>query len=322
MTNPDNIVRVRARRGGRASVYEANGWCQAFSQGVLDGVGVIPNTVPDLNVLVGGTPTCPDVIIATNPAGYKIALDIVGQEAITLTAPASNSRVSAIVAYTDDLALSTTENEVTGSPATCGLIVVNGPTSANPVPPSDTEIRAAITEDGAAGSQACYAIVATVTVSASTALITDSLISVNNATIMSHNVNFEAFPTFMFTNKQEAANVWTEQAVGKWVDGKTIYRKMIKSNGVLGDSDLKTSIGTYMLASTVNEILPMSCAMLARSDHKDWETVGVWTSGAGWMLGFEQGSDKGLYAIITRSRLDSWTDRQATVVMYYTKTTD
>lgn len=192
MTNPDNIVRVRARRGGRASVYEANGWCQAFSQGVLDGVGVIPNTVPDLNVLVGGTPTCPDVVIATNPVGYKIALDIVGQEAITLTAPASNSRISAIIAYTDDLALSTTENEVTGSPATCGLIVVNGPTSANPVPPSDTEIRAAITEDGAAGSQASYAVIATVTVSASTTLITDSLISVNSATLMSRNINFEA----------------------------------------------------------------------------------------------------------------------------------
>ena len=56
MTNPGDIVRVRARRGGRASIYEANGWCQGFTDGLLDGNGVIPNTVADLNVLVGGTP--------------------------------------------------------------------------------------------------------------------------------------------------------------------------------------------------------------------------------------------------------------------------
>ena len=36
MTNPDNIVRVRARNGGRASVYEANGWAQAYSDGLLE----------------------------------------------------------------------------------------------------------------------------------------------------------------------------------------------------------------------------------------------------------------------------------------------
>lgn len=223
MTNPDNIVRVRARRGGRASVYEANGWCQAFSQGVLDGVGVIPNTVPDLNVLVGGTPTCPDVVIATNPAGYKIALDIVGQQAVTLTAPASNSRISAIVAYTDDLALSTTENKVTGSPATCGLIVVNSAASANPVSPTDTEIRAAITADGAAGSQASYAVIAEVTVSASTTLITESLISISRAAIMSSNIDFEALTLVAATTSVTSVGV-DETAViqklrlpaGKW----------------------------------------------------------------------------------------------------------
>lgn len=197
MTNPGDIVRVRARRGGRASIYEANGWCQGFTDGLLDGNGVIPNTVADLNVLVGGTPSCPDVVLAKNPAGYRIALDLVGQQAITLTTPASNSRISSIVAYTDDLSLATNQSNVTGSPASCGLIIVNGAASANPVPPTETEIRAAITTDGATGSQACYGIIANVTVASNATTITNTNIDIQRSTlaskIASHNVDWETF---------------------------------------------------------------------------------------------------------------------------------
>jgi len=183
MTNPDNIVRVRARNGGRASVYEANGWAQAFSSGLFEGNGVTQNTSADMHVLVGGSSSKPDVILAENPSGYKIALDIVGQQAITLTAPASNSRISAIVAYTDDLSLSTDQTTVTGSPASCGLIVVNGSASSNPSAPTDTQIRNAITADGATGSQASYAVIATVRVAYDTTIITDTLITTNRATL-------------------------------------------------------------------------------------------------------------------------------------------
>ena len=177
MTNPDNIVRVRARNGGRASVYEANGWAQGLSQGILSGDGVIQNTSADMNVLVGGSTTNPDVVIAQNPSGYKIALDIVGQKAVAITAPASNSRISSIVAYTDDLALATTEDTVTGSPASCGLIVVNGATSGSPTAPDDNTIRSAITADGATGSQAAYVVIANITVANDTTAITNTLIS-------------------------------------------------------------------------------------------------------------------------------------------------
>lgn len=173
-TNPGNIVRVRARNGGRASVYEANGWCQSFSMGVLEGNGVTQNTSADMNVLVGGSPSKPDVVIAQNPSGYKVALDLVGQQAVAITAPASGSRHTVIVAYTDDLALSTTETNVTGSPSSCGLIVVNG---SNVASPSDAQIRSAITADGATGSQASYAILADINVSSNTTMITNSLIT-------------------------------------------------------------------------------------------------------------------------------------------------
>lgn len=190
MTNPDNIVRVRARNGGRASVYEANGWCQAYGSGILEGTGVVQNTVANMTVLVGGSSSKPDVLVAQNPAGYKIALDLVGQQPVTITAPASNSRISAIVAYTDDLALESTEDTVTGSPASCGLIVVNGSSSASPNAPTDTQIRNAITSDGATGSQASYAIIATIKVASNTTSITDALITRNQAGVQSSKIDF------------------------------------------------------------------------------------------------------------------------------------
>lgn len=181
MTNPDNIVRVRARNGGRASVYEANAWAQAYTPGILDGVGVVQSTTAGMNVLVGGSNTKPDVIIAENPLGYKIALDIIGQQSIAITTPSILSRITCIVAYTDDLALSSEEDNVTGSPASCGLIVVNGDPSANPTAPDDATIRSAITADGATGSQASYAVVASITVASSTTAITNMLIDNNQS---------------------------------------------------------------------------------------------------------------------------------------------
>lgn len=199
MTNPDNIVRVRARNGGRASVYEANGWCQAYGSGILEGTGVVQNTVANMTVLVGGSSSKPDVLIAQNPAGYKIALDLVGQQPVTITAPASNSRISAIVAYTDDLALESAEDTVTGSPASCGLIVVNGSSSASPSAPTDTQIRNAITSDGATGSQASYAIIATIKVASNTTSITDALITRNQAGVQSSKIDFTTFPSQRLT---------------------------------------------------------------------------------------------------------------------------
>lgn len=225
MTNPDNIVRVRARNGGRASVYEANGWGQAYSSGLVQGHGVTQNTSADMNVLVGGSASKPDVVLAENPAGYKIALDLVGQQAIAITAPASNSRISAIVAYTDDLSLATTEDTVTGSPASCGLIVVNGTTSASPSDPTDNQIRTAITADGATGSQAAYCVIATIEVANDTTIITNSLITIKKAVIGADNIDSATYSTTR------------EIKAGVWIDGRTIYKKTM-INTLSGVSNL------------------------------------------------------------------------------------
>lgn len=240
MTNPDNIVRVRARNGGRASVYEANGWAQAYTSGLFDGNGVIQNTSADMNVLVGGSATNPDVLIAENASGYKIALDLVGQQAVAITAPASNSRISAIVAYTDDLSLSTTEDTVTGSPASCGLIVVNGTAASSPSAPTDNQIRTAITADGATGSQASYCVIATILVASNTTIITNDQITNKIAGITSKNVDFTTYST---TN---------EIACGVWTNGKTIYKKTFSTT--TGTNDGSTKVVVHSI-SNISEIV-------------------------------------------------------------------
>lgn len=171
-TNPNNIVRVRARINGHASVYEANAWCQTSSVGLLKGTGVTPNTIADMNVLVGGAPANPDVVIAETPSGYKIALDVVGRQALAITPPAENSRITSVVVYTDDLSLASTDEEDTGSPSSCGLIAVYGDAATTPEAPDDTAIRNAITEDGATGSQAAYCVLSSFTVSSTATALT------------------------------------------------------------------------------------------------------------------------------------------------------
>lgn len=179
MTNPNSIVRLHSRNNGRGSVLESNMPFQIYDKGLLEGSGVVPAT--GLNVTVGGTATNPDIVIAETPAGYKIALDIVGSTTLTLTAPSENSKIVAIVAYTDDLSVESTDTTVTGNPSTCGLIAVDGAPAASPVAPDDATIRTAITADGATGSQASYAVVAYVTISSTTDTITSTLVNTPDA---------------------------------------------------------------------------------------------------------------------------------------------
>ena len=304
MTNPGNIVRVRARNGGRASVYEANGWAQAYSSGLLEGNGVIQNTVADMNVLVGGSATKPDVVLATNPAGYKIALDLIGQQTLTITTPASNSRISSIVAYTDDLSLATTEDTVTGSPASCGLIVVNGTASSSPTEPTDNQIRTAITADGATGSQAAYCVIATILVANDTTTITDSLITNNPAQIGASKIDFA---TLNFGNYST-----TEQDTGfTWVDGSKIYKKTV-SCGILPNNATKD---TPHGISNLSNVLDLNGWAYSNTDNQHYPLPYVSSSGAGNNVNvYVRGSSIRIITGIDRSDF-----KDSYVTLYYTK---
>lgn len=179
MTNPNSIVRLHSRNAGRASVYEANAPYQIFDNGLLKGNGVV--VASGLNITVGGAAAKPDIVIANTPDGYKIALDLAGTATLTLTAPSSNSKIVAIVAYTDDLAEESTDTTTTGNPSSCGLIAVDGTVASTPVAPDDSTIRTAITADGATGSQAAYCVIALITLTSATTDITATLIDNQDA---------------------------------------------------------------------------------------------------------------------------------------------
>lgn len=222
-TNPGKIVRLRSRPNGRGSAYEANMWAQQHSDGLFSGRGVVRNTVADMNVLVGGTTDNPDVVLGKLPSGFLIALDIVGQQVIRITAPSSNKRIASVVAYSDNIALNSTDTNTTGSPSSCGLIVVYGSTSATPVAPTESQIRQAVTQDGATGSQAVIAVIANITTESSTTTITDEMIAINYGKISSHSIDFTTMPD----NKYKT----TEMDTGKkWINGKSIYQKSITFN--------------------------------------------------------------------------------------------
>jgi len=222
-TNPGKIVRLRSRPNGRGSAYEANMWAQQHSDGLFSGRGVVRNTVADMNVLVGGTTDNPDVVLGKLPSGFLIALDIVGQQVIRITAPSSNKRIASVVAYSDNIALNSTDTNTTGSPSSCGLIVVYGSTSATPVAPTESQIRQAVTQDGATGSQAVIAVIANITTESSTTTITDEMIAINYGKLSSHSIDLTTMPGNKYTT--------TEQDTGKkWINGKSIYQKSITFN--------------------------------------------------------------------------------------------
>ena len=220
MTNPNSIVRLHSRNSGRASVLEANMPFQIHDMGLLKGNGVLPSQNADMNVTVGGAAGKPDIVIAETPAGYKIALDIAGTATLTLTAPSENAKIVAIVAYTDDLSIASTDTTTTGNASSCGLIQVSGTVAANPNKPTDAQIRTAITADGATGSQATYAVVAFITVAATTTSITSSLISTPNANwgllskIYPIGAYFETSDTTFDPNREWGGD-WAEDTGGR-----------------------------------------------------------------------------------------------------------
>ena len=218
MTNPSSIVRIHSRKGGRASVYEANMAYQVYGNGLLSGTGVVPSS--GLVVTVGGSTGAPDVAIAENPSGYKVALDIIGTANLTLTVPSSSKKIVSIVAYTNDLSADSTEPTTTGSPASCGLIAVDGNVASNPVAPNDSKIRTAITSDGGTGSQACYAVIANVLLESSTTDITTSLITNKHAISGMMDIlypvgsYYETSDTSFDPNKAWGGT-WTEDTAGR-----------------------------------------------------------------------------------------------------------
>lgn len=188
MTNPNNAIGTNGAYGGRTSVNAFNDNLAIYQgRGILSGFAVSPNA--GMSVAIGGNGTVRDVAVVednignrttiNNRLGTPVVLNIAG-------APASNSRIDAIVAYVDNPAQGIATE--TDNPSACGLLDVQGTVAASPSQPDENAIRTAITADGASGSTAYYVVLGYITLVNGTTDITSEMIDQGNKTSIGDNL--------------------------------------------------------------------------------------------------------------------------------------
>lgn len=177
MTNPNNAVGTNAAYNGRTSVNARNDdLAGLLSAGILSGWAISPSEGMTLNV--GGDSAVRDVAVVEDPAGNRTTVNNISGAPISVTipgAPTAGSRIDAIVAYVTNPPQG--QSDEIDNPGACGLIVVSGTAASTPAVPSSSEIRSAITEDGASGSTVYFVVLGTVTVASGTTAITEDAIS-------------------------------------------------------------------------------------------------------------------------------------------------
>lgn len=185
MTNPNNAIGTNGAFSGRTSPNALNDILGAFSKGIVSGWVCSPKT--GMTVQLGGSASTRDVALAEDNAGNKLTIDNRSGAPVEVTldgAPSTNNRIDAIVAYVDNP--STGDDNTTDNPSTCGIIAVKGTVAANPIDPSDAQIRSAITTDGATGGVAYYVVLATILVGTNVTTIGSGVITQGDASTTSN----------------------------------------------------------------------------------------------------------------------------------------
>lgn len=254
-TNPNNAVGTNGAFGGRTSVNAFNDIMGAFqSRGVLSGWGVTPSS--GMTVSVGGSGTTRDVAVAEDASGNKTSVNNISGAPILVTldsAPASNSRYDAIVAYVDKPPMG---NATQDNPECCGIIPVTGTAASTPAYPDDGIIRSAITSDGASGATAYYAILGYVLVASGTTTITSGMIttmlppalnaSIDGSDLTPDSVTYDKIDYSTYNS--------TPVRLGTWHDGRELWRKTITASiTVTANTPFSTGIATGI--STYNKMV-------------------------------------------------------------------
>lgn len=176
MTNPNNAIGTNGAFDGRTSPNALNDLTAAFTSGIVSGWTCSPKS--GMTIQLGGSASVRDVALAEDNAGDKLTINNRSGAPVEVTlagAPATNNRIDAIVAYVDNP--STGDGSTTDNPTTCGIIAVSGTVAANPTAPTDAQIRAAITTDGATGGVAYYVVLATILVGTNVTTIGSGVIT-------------------------------------------------------------------------------------------------------------------------------------------------
>ena len=183
MINPDNKLGVNAAFQGRTTPNTLNLGLQVLSgRGIISGFSVTP--VSGLTVSIGAVAGTPDAAIVQDDIGNRLIMTTRSTVPIQQTlseAPDTDSRIDAIVIYTNNPPEVIESIPTADNPTVCAMLVVEGEVAANPTAPDDTAIRAAITADEASGATAYYAVLAYVTVEAGVTDITAGEIQAGDA---------------------------------------------------------------------------------------------------------------------------------------------
>lgn len=183
-TNPNNNVGTNAAYGGRTSPNAFNDVLAVFAgRGIVSGWACTAGT--GMKVSLGADGSNRDVAIAEDNAGNKTTIDNRNSQALEVSiaaAPASQSRIDAIVVYVNNPPQGTAVD--TDNPGAIGVLDVQGTTASTPVAPNDSAIRTAITADGASGSTAYYVVLAYVTVVNGTTQITNNMITAGTSAVL------------------------------------------------------------------------------------------------------------------------------------------
>lgn len=276
MTNPNDAVGTNAAFGGRTSVNAFNDLASCFSRGIVNGWACVPNS--GLTVSLGGDGTNRDVAVAIDNAGNRTTINNISQSPIDITldaAPASNSRIDAIVAYVDNPANGV--STIADNPGACGMISVKGVASASPTPPDENAIRTAITADGASGTTAYYVVLANITIANGTTDITSGDIAsggnaqLSNSSVSNipvSNIDFSSFTiagdySSFLVNTTEIVNYsytvpndYKLASVIIYIDSNpNTYRVGVNTAGNIGYTSTNTRTTFSMIVSAGDTIL-------------------------------------------------------------------
>lgn len=332
MTNPNNAIGTNAAYGGRTSAKAFNDVLGAFTPGIVSGWECQVDS--GLSVTLGGASGIRDVAVAVNNTGDKTSINNISADEITVTiaaAPATNSRVDAIVAYVDNPPQGSATSA--DNPEACGIIAVQGTSAADPEEPSENIIRSAITADGASGTTAYYVVLATVTIATGTTDLTNDDITQGEKSqliIMSDASNITMTnvdpgegvalaPNHfigVYSENPSAPIVLdyslTEVDTGyTWIDGSPIYKKTVDCEALLNNSikSVNHNISNLgfivkiegMTLATTGTSLPIPFASISSQDNNI--NISVTTS-----------------AIIIATGVDRSNCTETYVTLYYTKT--
>ena len=249
--------------GGRttdSALFHALG--NAFVGSWISGFRVRQASPVGMNVLIGGENGTPDDLLVRDAmsATFPVSnLSTQPVQASVTTANSANPRIDAVVIYIDTNV--TASQTVANNENRTKAMVVPGTPATNPSAPTPSQIKAKI------GASNPYEVIAEIRVNAGTTTILDSVITDrrNPATLADRRINrAKMFKKGVIDSEalddnavlpqhiESATYSTSEQKIGKWIDGKTIYRKVVSCGQLPNSANKATNHGVSNIDKIIN----------------------------------------------------------------------